>query len=223
MGALSGIGRIAGKLLRAGDSLVEKGIGKSVSAIAKDATQGLDSEMIAGAKKMARSFDNGIRSEAPGKMVNSIGSKMKSVGGKVANTVVGDVTSKAYRSGVGVGDKIPGLGRFEGNFHIPREIGVHVRAATNMVKPVANIMFKRAEEGKGGILGFKMKGAGMAIMAGAGTVMGAGKAVGDWNNSRRGQGSPASTSPTPTYQKAYEQNAGATGDLALGLHKLRRG
>lgn len=204
-----GIGKVGGKLLSKGGAIAGS-LGADVVNIAAHNTVNV-------AEKTAELAAKGSNS------IGKAGKFAKTVGGKIGNTVVGDVTTKAFNEGVNVtGAKVFGK-TFEGNFHIPREIGTHVRAATNMVKPIGKIMFERAEEGKGGVLGFKMKGAGYAIMGGAGMVTGTHKAFGDWNNGRRGQGAPASISPTPTYQRAYENNAGATGDLALGLHKLRRG
>lgn len=171
---------------------------------------------------------NGL-GKAGGKILKSAanigGTLVKETGENLAVAAVEGLktTNKVAKSAIGSKGFLNGTGRGVAAVanNVLGEVGTNARAASNFVGKAVGKLAKK--DGVTGVLGYKMTGLGFGLLAVGGTAKNTGQAIGDWNAGRRGQGSPGSVGPAPTYTRAYQQNAGATGDLALGLHKLRRG
>lgn len=165
-------------------------------------------------------------------------------GGKAVKGVLTSNASKEFGKKVGRAGAHAGAG-------IAQEIGTEARALGNLIggaidgvetkgfnKFMHNMTGNEKHLGKKrgallkkddhSLLGYKTNAVGTGLIMGGAAISGIGPAAKDWNDKRSGQNDGMMHTSTPfnsnaSYQSAYKDNAGATGDLVFALNNMRHG
>ena len=191
---------------------------------------------LKGAVNLGNKVLDGVEAAAKidGKEVlKNIGHGAKKVGAAtVDNVFTNDASYKTIgKTGAGISKKL----------NLLDEVAAHTRAAGNIAYKVGRgvdiASFKGPISGKqrtistrllkpsdDSLIGLRATGLGATLMIGASAMTGLPRAVQTAVNDRTGYSDGQAVGHAPTgYTPAYQQNAGATGDLVFALNDLRRG
>jgi len=212
-----------------------RSLGKQIEKVAKPALEKVG-DTIFGDKAMNR-INNGIH-----KIVDTAGTGLNKLGDSGLIKKAGAAIMKAPGGIKNAGKKIIGstMGPIDGStgykalgggffgsaksLQLGDAIGQQTKMIANQAAGVLRHAIKKTP-GQG-VMGYKATGLGMGLLIAGNAGIGVKQAGQQFNAGRRGQGGQtmqnAPTAPTMG-GGAYANNGGATGDLALALHKLRRG
>lgn len=207
----AGVGKAGGKVA---GSVAKAGM-KTGSKIGNRVMDGVEAFAEKDKRAMLRNFKN----------------KTKDVGRTFTENVLTDDDSYKHI-------KVPLVGEVGASFkgNLMDEVATHTRAAGNLAYNVAtgfNIpgtkgkirtpaLLKKSEDS---LIGIKATGFGTALAITGAGISGIPRGAQTFSEERRGMadGQTVGNAPAAPYTPAYQQNAGATGDLVFALNDMRRG
>lgn len=160
--------------------------------------------------------------------------------GKIGGIVDDHITNEALRNGIKkVTNTIEGAG-VSSKFNLLDEVATHTRAAGNLGYNVAtgfNVPFTKGKlktpallkASEDSLIGVRATGLGTTLAIGGAAISGVPRAAQTYATERQGMSDGMSVGNAPQmssmgpYMPAYQQNAGATGDLVFALNDMRRG
>lgn len=203
--ATAAVGKVGGK---AAGTVAKSGI-KTASKLGNKAMDGVEAVAKADKKKVIGRIKDGV----------------KHTGKVVVDDVLTNDESYKHIGKVGVS--------FRGN--LIDEIGTHTRGVGNFLYNVGagfDVPFTKGKiktpallkASEDSLIGIKATGFGTTLAIGGAAIAGVPRAAKTYAEDRQGQsdGQSVGNAPAP-YVPAYQQNAGATGDLVFALNDMRRG
>lgn len=232
--ATAAVGKVGGK---AAGTVAKSGI-KTASKLGNKAMDGVEAVAKADKGKVIGRIKDGVKHTgkvAVDDVLTNDESYKHIRTGKVRSMIDDNIKNDTLRNGLKKAtNKVEEAG-FSPKFNLMDEVATHTRAAGNFMYNVGagfDVPFTKGrlktpallKASDDSLIGLRATGFGTTLAIGGAAIAGVPRAAKTYAEDRQGQsdGQAVGNAPAP-YVPAYQQNAGATGDLVFALNDMRRG